>query len=730
MRLRRHGLGRWAVALIALCPWFVRSEPAAADGLLRLVTQTAWVVPGETATLALRAAGVTDAAAVEVAVTLHPAVKSRAELHKTEVGESLRPPIWPRSNTAVPLAEVPAAADGTLTVTVPTRDPKEAADPARATLSQPGIYPLQVELRQIGGGDTVQRFTTHLLAVKAPADGTRLGTAVVLPLSAPPSTGLVASPPGPPDGTSALADAAAGLTSAPAVALTLAPTPEVLSSLAASAPTTGAALVQAAAGRDVLGRTYVPVEVPSLGPAAGALLPEQLEAGREATRAVLGRDPVPGIWLADEPLDAAALAQVVASGSPRLILSQAALGPTGPAVPAPLRPVTVTGGGATATALVADGTLGAHLDGRASPLDQPLAAHHLLADLAAIATLPADQAGSPPDAPLDRGVATVVAPRQFTPTSGFLTELLGGLERSPVLRAVDLPTGFARPLEPAPPPPQPISTTRPRRGATTTLAPSPGRTLLPLPPGGRGIGDLAAEAAVQLSIERQVLADPASASGPLDGLRPPQGGERGAAGAAELRLRRLVATSADLPVEQRRARLQNLIDGSTEELKGLQMPEARTLRLTARTGQLPVGIFNETGRTAKVLLQLESDKLEFPEGNSTQVVLDRRTTTSQVLVRVRASGGFPVKVRLLTPDGSRVLQETVYVVRAATFPGVAIAVSGTAAAFLAVWWARTLLRERRDKARPRPPGGRRKPRGPGKHRAPRRAAARGVDGTR
>ena len=73
-----------------------------------------------------------------------------------------------------------------------------------------------------------------------------------------------------------------------------------------------------------------------------------------------------------------------------------------------------------------------------------------------------------------------------------------------------------------------------------------------------------------------------------------------------------------------------------------------------------------------------------------------------MLVRVRASGGFPVKVRLLTPDGSQVLQETEYVVRAQSFPGVAIAVSGAAALFLAVWWAKTLMSER------------------GQHRAPRR----------
>jgi hypothetical protein len=191
---------------------------------------------------------------------------------------------------------------------------------------------------------------------------------------------------------------------------------------------------------------------------------------------------------------------------------------------------------------------------------------------------------------------------------------------------------------------------------------------------------------------------PGEATGP--GVTPP----------AELQRRLLVATSADLSVDQQRARLRALSDGAKTELAALKMPEGRSLRLTARTGQLPVGIFNDTGRAAKVLLQLDSEKLDFPSGNRVQVVLDRRTTTELVRVRVRAAGSFPVRVRLLTPDGSRVLQETEYVVRANTLPGVAIAVSGAAAVFLGGWWAKTLLPERRHARRRR---SRRRARNPG-----------------
>ena len=696
-----------------------RPVAAAPRGRVRLVRQTSWVAPGETLSLALRTADVADAAALELAVTVHPAVKTRVELARSMVGEGLTSPIGPRSSAAVPLPEVPAAVDGTLSVQVPTQDLSAPPDPARVRLRGRGIYPVQVELRELGGGETVDRFTTHLLAVAAPTDGSRLNAAVVLPLSAPPSTGLAGVPPGPPAGASALADTAAGLTAAARVPVTLAPTPEILDSLLTSDPTTAAALRQALADRDVLGRPYVPVDVPALGAAAAPLLPEHLATGQSAAREALGSEPLGGIWLADEPLDGPALAQVAAAGAPRLLLPQAWLGPTGPAVPSPLRPVALAGrprAGDTApgvTALVADGTLASGLDGRGAVLDQPLTAHHLLADLAALATLPADQGLPAPTAPLDRGVATVVSSRDFMPSSAFLTELLGGLEASPVVKAVDLATAFALPVEPpgpsgpavraAPAPSgpaapgrpaaasRPTTTTRGRRGTTTTVASVTGHTLAPLPADAvaRGIGDVLADAIWQLDTAGQVL----TGSAPLEGSDPTGNDEGPSTG--EQRRRLLVATSADLPVEQRRARLRGLAEEANADLAGLKMPGERTLRLTARTGQLPVGISNDTGRTAQVLLQLDSEKLDFPRGNSAQVVLDRRTTTSQILVRVRASGSFPVKVRLLTPDGGRVLQETEYVVRANSLPGVAIAVSGGAILVLAFWWARTLLPERR-----------------------------------
>ena len=289
-----------------------------------------------------------------------------------------------------------------------------------------------------------------------------------------------------------------------------------------------------------------------------------------------------------------------------------------------------------------------------------------------------------------------MADRSFTPTSSFLTELLGGLAASPVLQAVDLATAFALPPEPAAPPSRATTTIRSRRGTTTTTAPArTGRTLAPLPAEAtaQGIGDVAADALWQLSTHEQVLVAPS----PLGNGNPGDGpnGRDQDAEPEDLERRLLVATSADLPVEQQRARLRALAQRAEADLDEVNVPENRTLRLTARAGHLPVGISNDTGRTARVLLQLDSEKLDFPAGNSIPVVLDRPTNTEPISVRVRASGSFPVKVRLLTPDGSRVLQETEYIVRADTVPGVAIAVGGAAALFLGVWWAKTLLPARR-----------------------------------
>jgi len=197
------------------------------------------------------------------------------------------------------------------------------------------------------------------------------------------------------------------------------------------------------------------------------------------------------------------------------------------------------------------------------------------------------------------------------------------------------------------------------------------------------VGDAAADAIWQISTAAKVLAG--STTEGIDAGRKPDDQQRGL----------LVAASADLAVDQRRARLRSLGDRARADLAGLKMPKGRNLRLTARTGRLPVGILNDTRRTAHVLLQLDSEKLEFPDGNRADVVLERGPTTRPIRVRVRASGSFRVKVRLLTPDGARVLQETEYVVRANSIPGIAIAVSGAAAVFLGGWWAKTLLPERR-----------------------------------
>lgn len=669
---------------------------AAQPGQIHLVSQTSWVAPGQTMSLVLRTTGIADPAALELAVTVHPAVKTRAELARAMRGEGLTSPLGPRSAAAVPLLSVPAAADGTLTVEVPTQDPAAALEPSRIRLRTRGIYPVEVELRELGGGDTVDRFTTNLLAVAAPTDGARLGTTVILTLSAPPASSADGQQ-GPPAGASAWADTAAGLLAAPAVPLGLAPNPETLAALAATDPTTAAALRLALADRSVVSRPYVPIDVPALGASAPTLLPRHLATGRDATKDLLGRDPITGIWLADEPLDSSALAQVIATGTPRLVLAQTAIGPIGPAIPAPLLPIVVAPDGSTntATALVSDDTLAAHLDGPVTSLDQPLAAHRLLADLTAIATLPPEQGLPGPGEALDRRVATVLAPRTFLPTSSFLAQLLAGLAESPVLRPVELTSAFALAPEPPAPSPSPraTSTTRSRKGTTTTVPVRSGRALVPLPGGaaGRSIGDLANATIGLLSTQSRVLADPT----PLEGAAPAQ-----VPSAAELQRRLLVATSADLTVDQQQTRLQGLGDQAKADLAALKMPEGRTLRLTARAGQLPVGIFNDTGRTARVLLAVESGKLDFPDGNRTEIVLGRRITTFRVPVRVRASGSFRVNVRLLTPDGSEVLQETVYVVRANTVPGVAIAVSGTAFIFLAGWWAKTLLPVRRH-VRPR-----------------------------
>ena len=136
------------------------------------------------------------------------------------------------------------------------------------------------------------------------------------------------------------------------------------------------------------------------------------------------------------------------------------------------------------------------------------------------------------------------------------------------------------------------------------------------------------------------------------------------------------------------------------QLALVKLPSRHTITLTARTGEIPVTIDNGADHAIHVVVQVESDKLVFPAGSSRRIDLSpHRSTTERFRVRARATGAFPLRVSVGSPDGKLVLHPSHLTVRSTAASGVGVVLSAAAGFVLLSWWARQLVRGRRARNR-------------------------------
>ena len=623
-----------------------------AENSIRLASQTSWVAPGQELAMRVVVSTPRPAPDVEVAVAVYRRVTSRSEFNRTLEG---RPRTAPLSVTSTPLSDLTPDPGGAVVVRLPVQDPARPPEWPKLRLPAEGVYPVRVELREAGGGDSLSELVTHMVYAVPPAQGGRpLSVALVLPVHAPPavqpdgSRRLTAEHSEP---TRALVRSLAGN---PGVPLTIAPTPETLQALSSSPSDADRQVVRelarVSAGRQVAAGTYVPVSIPALlGAGLDSEVVAQLDRGGEVTSAALGIRPDPGTWLADERLDEAAVRRLRQQRSDHLVIPEQALSPVE-------LPITVAqpfeldvSGGRRPQALAADAGLSGHFGNAGG--DPVLAAHRLLADLAMVYF---DRPGRP------RSVVTL-APRSWRPGAAFLDTLLGGLATSPILAGSTLASAFA-----VPPATTPTGSTMVRR-----LAPPPSSTAT------------APAAAVRTARRRlQAFSSMLEPENPLDD-----------------RLGELLLTSqgVDLRPRQRSEYLEGLqarIDG---ELDLIDVPGNRSVTLTARRGEIPVTILARTDYPVRLQVQVVSEKLEFPGGAVRDLDLTRRNTTERFSVQARASGSFPLRVNLVSPDGALVLGRSRLTVRSTAASGVGVLLSVGAGAFLLLWWGRHQMRGRRNR---------------------------------
>ena len=126
------------------------------------------------------------------------------------------------------------------------------------------------------------------------------------------------------------------------------------------------------------------------------------------------------------------------------------------------------------------------------------------------------------------------------------------------------------------------------------------------------------------------------------------------------------------------------------EFGKVEPPSPTFITLTSRDGVIPVTVRNLAGYRVRVRVVLLSTRLEFLEGDSQRVVLERPVQTFTFPVRAQTTGRFPVTVRLETPQGAAI-GESQIVVRSTAYNVLALVITLGAALFLAMWWGRRFL---------------------------------------
>lgn len=632
-----------------------RAAPPPAKPKLTLTSQSPWVQPGGQFRIGLHVDGVKDPSAVELVLNTYARLTSRSafaqSLQDKPVGALL-------DVTSTPLSDLDVDSAGNLTTTLSFQDPALPREPGRLLLTQDGVYPLRVELRENGGGAVLDKFTTHIPYVPTTRTGPKLDVSWIVPVHAPPSIR--------PDGTRKLTNARDLQTltqslETTSVPLVLAPTPETVQALATSSDSAAAAALASlrrAAGprRQVVTGPYVPTNLPQL--IAGGLENEadqEVKRGNERLTQLL-KVPVDTTTLVtEEPLDDASMARLRDLGVTQVALPESSLTPLQSRLTL-ARPYTVAarqGGRQQAVSL--DDGLAAHFrnDG-----NQVLAAHQFLADLA---VLYFDQPGGQ-----QRGVVAFT-PRGWDPDKAFLDTAMAGLTDNPVIEPVTLTDFFSN-----------VDKLRGGNGSPLVrrLVGAPRSVSLPT---------TATKAARQRLNTFHSIVDEGN---PMYALLDEQ---------------LLTANSADLRSSRQRTYVSGVEHTLDRELSRIQTP-AGSIRLTSRGGEIPVTVRNGTGYPVHVVVTVRSDKLEFPGGadgshppNEITRTLDlvRRNETTRFPVQTRASGAFPLLVTLQSPDGSLIVSHTQITVRSTAASGVGLLLSAAAGLFLLIWWGRHVLHGRR-----------------------------------
>ena len=145
---------------------------------------------------------------------------------------------------------------------------------------------------------------------------------------------------------------------------------------------------------------------------------------------------------------------------------------------------------------------------------------------------------------------------------------------------------------------------------------------------------------------------------------------------------------------------------------------SRDVRLTARTGNVPITVVKTAAYPVEAVLTVTSDKIAFSTGgaqvpntecgrpvvttsagrssDSLHCTFVHATNAVYIEMRSRVSGDFRMQVTLTSPRAGLELASGQLTVRSMSTSAAAIALSVAAGAVLLFWWGRTFWRNRRS----------------------------------
>jgi hypothetical protein len=652
---------------------------------ITLVEQSTFAWPGSVVALAFTLADTDPDSRLDL--TVHRAATSRIQFGQTLAGSNLGPAL--QTFADLDPAALPIDDDGAIRFGFAVADDDSPPGLATLVLADPGVYPVSLRLTTPGRDDEV--LVTHLVRVAtedeaATPGATTTAAAFAVSLLVELSTPTTVTD----DGTVTIGDAAAANLGATAQVLagrnvptTLLARPATLDALAVRDERAGTDVVAAAAtaaGRgQILGSTWEPVDAASLLDAGlEAYVNRQVDQGaRTLARRLNATDLAPGTertWLVDRHIDPAALAVLARRGVSQVIV------PEQLAEPLDTRRFNVTltqpftlvaGSGGSAPSIGADIELpavqtdlvtSAMLVSSAQPA---LAANRTLADLAMLAF----------DLPDVRRGVVVQVPGE-APVADALDALLAGLAEASAPPAGTRPLLAATTVEDLFRFAQPVSATSVGPAGTGPVLERTWRWDAP-----RDLGDFGDRLA---STDERAEAMVSTVLGTEPAAQEAEATVAAVEGAI------LSAGTADYDADQRERQLGIADDLISAALAPIGIPAQGTVTLTADEGIVPVVIENGRADPARVVLELVADKLDFPEGNIIELVLEPGSNRIETVVRTRATGAFPIELEIRSPEGDLSIATGRFTVRSTAVSGLGLGLSIVAGLFLAAWWARNL----------------------------------------